>query len=83
MRGTIISDGSEIRGVDEGMLVTFLLLMLEVPGRPGAVLPREALEIVGVVAEVGVGAGVETEEKRKEGWPNGKHQCQRRKRRRR
>ena len=41
-----------------------LLLMLEVPGRPGTVVPREALEVVGVGAEVGVGAGVETEEKR-------------------
>ena len=47
------------------MLVTLLLPMLEVPGRPGAVVvPREALEIVGVEAEVGVGAGVETEEKK-------------------
>ena len=46
------------------MLVTLLLLMLEVQGRPEAVVPREALEIVGVRAEMGVGAGVETEEKR-------------------
>ena len=46
------------------MLVTLLLLMLEVPGSPGGVVPREALEIVEVGAEVGVGAGVETEEKK-------------------
>ena len=58
-----MSNVSEIRGVDEGMLVTLLLLMLEVPGNPGGVIPREALEIVGVGAEVGVGAGAETEEK--------------------
>ena len=45
------------------MLVTLLLLMLEVPGSPRGVVPREALEIVGVGAEVGVGAGSETEEK--------------------
>ena len=32
-------------------------------GKPGGVVPREALEIVGVGAEVGVGAGAETEEK--------------------
>ena len=51
----IISDVSKIRGVDEGVLVTLLL---------GAVVPREALEVVGVGTEVGVGAGVETEEKR-------------------
>ena len=54
----------EIRGVNEGMLVTLLLLMLEVPGSLGAVVPREALEIVGVGPEVGVGAGTETEEKK-------------------
>ena len=53
------------KGVDEGMLFTLLLLMLQVPGRPGAVAPREALEIVGAVAEVGVEAGVETEENRR------------------
>ena len=52
------------KGVDEGMLVTLLLLMLEVSGSPGGVVPREALEIVGVGAEVGVGAGTETEEKK-------------------
>ena len=46
------------------MLVTLLLLKLEVPGRLGAVIPRETLNLVGVGAEVGVGAGVETEEKR-------------------
>ena len=46
------------------MLVTLLLLMLEVPGSPGDVVPCEALEIVGVGAEVGVGAGAETEEKK-------------------
>ena len=46
------------------MLVTLLLLMLEVPGSPGGVVPREALEIVGVGAEVGVGAGAEEEEKK-------------------
>ena len=40
--------------------------MLEVPGSPGGVVPREALEIVGVGAEVGVGAGAETEEKKVE-----------------
>ena len=45
------------------MLDTLLLLMLEVPGSPGGVVPREALEIGGVGAEVGVGAGAETEEK--------------------
>ena len=32
-------------------------------GRPGAVVPREALEIAGVGAEVGAGGRVETEEK--------------------
>ena len=46
------------------MLVTLLLPMLEVPRSPGGVVPREALEIVGVGAEVGVGAGAETEEKK-------------------
>ena len=46
------------------MLVTLLLLMLEVPGSPDGIVPREALEIVGVEAEVGVGAGAETEEKK-------------------
>ena len=46
------------------MLVPLFLLILEVPGRPRAVIPREALEIVGVGAEVGVGAGVETGEKK-------------------
>ena len=46
------------------MLVTLLLLMLEVPGRPGDVVLREALEIVRIGAEMGVGAGVVTEEKR-------------------
>ena len=71
----IISNVSEIREMDEGMLVTLLLLMLEVPGRLGTVVPCEALEVVGVGAEVGVGAhvGVETEEKRwrkKKGWAN-------------
>ena len=55
---------NEIRGVDEGMLVTYLKLMLEVPGSPRGVVPREALEIVGVWAEVGVGAGAGTEEKK-------------------
>ena len=38
--------------------------MLEVPGSPGGVVPREALDVVGVGAEVGVGAGAETEEKK-------------------
>ena len=33
-------------------------------GKPGGVVPHEALEIVGVRAEVGVGAGAETEEKK-------------------
>ena len=60
-------------------MFTLLLLMLEVPGRPGTVVPCEALEVVGVGAEVGVGAdaGVETEEKRvsKKGWPNHQQQC--------
>ena len=60
----MISNVSEIREVNEGMLVTILLLMLAIPGRLGAVVPREALEIVGVGEEVGVGAGVETEEKK-------------------
>ena len=46
------------------MLATLLLLMLEVPGSPGGVVPREALKIVGVGAEVGVGVGTETEEKK-------------------
>ena len=45
---------SKVKGVDEGMLVTLLLLMLEVPGRPGTVIPREALDFVGVVVEVAV-----------------------------
>ena len=47
------------------MLVTILLLMLEVSGRPGTVVPREVLEVVGVGAEVGVeaDAGVGMEEK--------------------
>ena len=44
------------------MLVTLLLLMLEVPGSPGVVVPRES--IVGIGAEVGVGAGTETVEKK-------------------
>ena len=39
-------------------------MMLEVPGSPGGVVPHEALEIVGVGAEVGVGAKTETEEKK-------------------
>ena len=49
------------------MLVTILLLMMEVPGRPGTLVPHEVLEVVGVGAEVGVGAdaGVEMEEKRR------------------
>ena len=65
------------------MLATLLLLMLEIPGSPGGGVPREALEIVWVGAEVGVGAGAETEEKKvaKRRMPN-EHQCQRRKRRR-
>ena len=46
------------------MLATLLLLLLEVPGSPGGVVPREALKLVGVGAEVGVGAGAETEEKK-------------------
>ena len=46
------------------MLVTLLLMMLEVPGSSGGVVPREAQEIVRVGAEMGVGAGVETEEKK-------------------
>ena len=46
------------------MLITLLLLMLGVSGRPGAVVPGEALEIVGVGADMGVGAGVETKEKK-------------------
>ena len=72
-------------GVDEGMLVMLLLLTLEVPGNPGTVVPREGLEIVGVGAEVGAGAGAETEGEKvaKKGWPNDKHQYQRRKRRQR
>ena len=47
------------------MLVTILLLMLEVPERPGTVVPHEVLEVVGVGAEVGVeaDAGVEMKEK--------------------
>ena len=59
------------------MLVTLFLPMLEVPERLGAVVPRETLKIVGVGAEVGVGARVETEEKKvaKKGRPN--HQQQR------
>ena len=52
------------KGGGRMMLVTLFLLMLEVPGRPGAVVPREALKIVGVGAEVAVGAEVGTEEKR-------------------
>ena len=46
------------------MLVTLLLRMLEVSGSPGAVVPREELETVGIGAEVGAGAGAETEEKK-------------------
>ena len=53
-----------MREVNEGMLVTLLFLMLEVSGRLGAVVPREALKVVGVGAEVGVGAGGETGEKK-------------------
>ena len=47
------------------MLVILLLLILKVLGRPGTVIPRDALKVVGVVAEVGMGAdaGVEIEEK--------------------
>ena len=70
----VISNVSEVREADEEMLVTLLLLMLEVPGRPGTAVPCEALEVVGVGAEVCVKAhvGVETEEKRRKtkGWPN-------------
>ena len=58
------SNVSKIREVDEGMLVTLLLLMPEVQGRPWGGVPREALEIVRVGAEVGMGAVVETEEKK-------------------
>ena len=64
MRGTIISNVSESRGVDERMLVT-LLLMVEVPGRPGPVVLREALEVVGIGAGVGVGANARVEMKEK------------------
>ena len=46
------------------MQVTIFLLTLEIPGSPGGVVPSEALEIVGVGAEVGVGVGAETEEKK-------------------
>ena len=53
-----------MREVNEGMLVTLLFLMLEVSGRLGAVVPHEALKVVGVGAEVGVGAGGETGEKK-------------------
>ena len=60
----MISNVSEIRGLEEGMLAMLLLLMLEVPGSSGGVVPREALEIVRVGAEVGVVAGAETEEKK-------------------
>ena len=35
-----------------------------IPASPGGVVPREALEIVGVGSEVGVGVGAETEEKK-------------------
>ena len=47
------------------MLVTLLLLMPEVPVRPGTSAPREALDVVEVRAEVSVraDAGVEMEEK--------------------
>ena len=46
-------------------------------GKTKATVPREALEIVVVGAEVGVGGGVETEEKRvaKKEWPNDQQQC--------
>ena len=37
------------------MLVTLLLLMLEVPGRPVTVIPREALEVGGVGGRGGRG----------------------------
>ena len=64
MRGTIISNVSELRGVDERKLVT-LLLMLEVLGRPESVVLREAPEVVGIGAEVGVGADARVEMKEK------------------
>ena len=64
MSGTIVSNVSEIRGVDKRMLVT-LLLMLEVPGRPGYVVLLEALEVMGIGAEVGVGADARVEMKEK------------------
>ena len=43
--------------------------MLEVPGRPRPVVPREALDVVGVGAEVGgeADARVEMEEKTRKG----------------
>ena len=36
----------------EGMLVALLLLMLEVPGRPGTVIPCEALKVVELMQEM-------------------------------
>ena len=38
------------------------MLMLKAPEIFGTVVSREALDVVGVEVEVGVGAGVETEE---------------------
>ena len=37
------------------MLVTFMLLMLEAPGRPGNVIAREALDVLGVGGKVDAG----------------------------
>ena len=49
----------ETRGVDEGVLVTFLLLMLEVPeGLAENVIIREVLKVVRV-AEGMIGEGMD------------------------
>ena len=55
----ISSNVSITREVDEEMLATLLLLMLEVPGRSaGNLIPREALEVVGVGENLDVGTNV-------------------------
>ena len=65
MHGTIISNVSEIRGVDKRMMFTLLLLILEDSERPGTVIFREALEVVGAGAEVCVGADARVEMEKK------------------
>ena len=61
----ITSNASEIRGVDEGMLDTLLLLMLEDPRRPGTVISRKAVEVVEIGGKMGAVADAGEEMKDK------------------